>query len=224
MVHVSTQMTAFGGGKETVDMMDVRPVFLCGLVQDLDKAPKAQIGDFPAPHGRHAAQLQVLKIDRVVLLAQRMGQVPMPGRALMGNPPMDLCQRVSGLTPMARARHGTRQRPVGFPYLTQRVSQWQRCLDIMPVVPREKLAQPKVKRCGVTRLASDYRLILTEAGEHDFHTTGGQSFDRQRFDGANDLPGVVEPIATAKEPYPIAALVLPAGLRQRDRLVPYPLS
>ena len=137
-----------------------------------------------------------------------MRGVPMPGRALMGNLPMDLCQGMSGLPSMARARHGTRQRPVGFPYLTQRVSQWQRCVDIMPVVAREKLCQPKIKRCGVTRLASDHRLILTEAGEHDFHTTGRQPLDRQRFDGATDLPGVVDsrPAAGAHDqaslPYP----------------------
>jgi len=101
------------------------------------------------------------------------------------------------------------------------MSEGERCWDITPVVAREKLRQPKVKCCGVTRLASDYRLLLTQTGEHDFHTAGRRPLDRQRFDDANDLSGLVEPIATTKEPDPIATLVLPAGLCQRDRLGPW---
>ena len=221
MVEGTAHMTAFGRGKEAVDVMDVRPMFRCGLVQDLHKASKAQISHFPAPHGRHATECQVFKIDRVVLLAQRAGGRPMPSRALMGNPPMPLCQRVSGLTPMARAREGARQRPIGFPYLAQAVPEGEGCPDIMPVVAREKLRQPKVKRCGVTRLASDTGFILTETREHDCHPPCWQTLDRHGLDRADDLSGLVEPIETAKERHTIAALVLPSGLRQRDRLVPY---
>ena len=33
-------------------------MFLCGLVQDLDKAPKAQISHFPDPHRRHAPHVE----------------------------------------------------------------------------------------------------------------------------------------------------------------------
>ena len=76
MVEGTAHMTAFGRGKEAVDVMDVRPMFRCGLVQDLHKASKAQISHFPAPHGRHATECQVFKIDRVVLLAQRVGRSP----------------------------------------------------------------------------------------------------------------------------------------------------
>ena len=40
MVEVSAHMAAFGGRKETVDVMHMRPALRCGLVQNLYEAPK----------------------------------------------------------------------------------------------------------------------------------------------------------------------------------------
>jgi|RhiMetStandDraft_8_1073273.scaffolds.fasta_scaffold16955_2 hypothetical protein len=100
-IEGAADMTQFGGREKAVDMMDVGPELGGSLVQDLHKAPEAQIGDFASPQCGHTPQFQVFQIDRVILLTQRMGSVPMPGRPLVGNAPVHLCQRVSGLLPMA---------------------------------------------------------------------------------------------------------------------------
>ena len=98
-------MTAFGGGEKAVDVMNMRAAFLCSLMQDLHKMPKAKVGHFSAPHRGHAPQLQILKIDCVVALAQRPCRVPVPGLPLMGNPAMHAREGLLGLSSVLRPWH-----------------------------------------------------------------------------------------------------------------------
>ena len=102
MVDEAADMTAFGGREKAVDVVHMGAELLSSLMQDLHKAPKAHIGDFASPHRGHAPQLQILKIDGIVALAQRPCRVPVPGLPLMGNAAMHAREGLLGLLSMVR--------------------------------------------------------------------------------------------------------------------------
>jgi hypothetical protein len=162
IVDEATDMTAFGGREKAVDVVYMGAELLSSLMQDLYKAPKAHIGDLASPHGSHAPQLQILKIDGIVALAQRPCCVPVPGLALMGNPAMHAREGLFGLASVLRPWHLARQGTIGFPYRTQRLSQWLGSMDIMAVVSGEECRETEIKACGLTRLDSDTGLLLNE--------------------------------------------------------------
>jgi hypothetical protein len=222
-IEVAADMTQFGRGKPAVNMMHVGPMPVGNLMQDVHKAPKAQISDFAAPQRRHAPQLQVLQVDRVIPGTEVMGQFPVPILPLMRNPGMGLCQSLPCVPPTARAWHGPGQCPIGFAELAQRLFERLGCGDIMAVVSGEKLRKPEIKASGLTRLDPDKRRILTDTGEHDDHTPGRQAFDGERFDGPDNVSGVMESIEPSKEPETIATVIAPAGLTGCDRSIPTPL-
>ena len=219
MVDEATDMTAFGRRKEAVDVVDVRAELLCSLMQNLHEAPKAHIGDFAAPHGSHATQFEVFKIDRIIALAQPSCCLPVPGMPLIGNTAMKGRKCLPGLVSVVRPWHLTRQSAVGFAYRAQRLSEGLGSMDIMPVVSGEECRESEVKACGLTRLDSDTGLILSETREDDLHTSGGQAFDGEGFDRPCDVPGVMETIETPTQPYAVTLLIAPTRLCQRDRVV-----
>src|SRR5262245_36950714 len=97
-------MTQLRGRKPAVDMMDMAAMPERYLVQDVDKASKAQIRDLAAPERRHAAQFKVFQVDRVIPGTQLMRQLPVPVLPLVGNIGMRLGQTLPSETAMARTR------------------------------------------------------------------------------------------------------------------------
>ena len=57
MIDEATDMATFGGREKAVDVMDMRPVLLGSLMQNLHKPAKARIHHFAAPQRWHAVQL-----------------------------------------------------------------------------------------------------------------------------------------------------------------------
>src|SRR5215831_10955725 len=154
-IEVATDMTQFGRGKKAIDMMDMCAMSVGSLMQDLHKTPEAKIGYFASPHSYHAAQLQVLQVDRVIRSTEVMRQLPMPILSLVRNIGLHLRQTMPCLTSMARSWLGSCKGTVGLAQCPQRLFEWLRRSDIMTVVPGEKLCESKVKACGLTRLDSD---------------------------------------------------------------------
>ena len=56
----------------------------------------------------------------------------------MGNPAMHAREGLFGLASVLRPWHLARQGTIGFPYRTQRLSQWLGSMDIMAVVSGEE--------------------------------------------------------------------------------------
>ena len=132
-------------GNKAVDVVYMGAELLSSLMQDLYKAPKAHIGDLASPHDSHAPQLQILKIEDIVALAQRPCCVPVPGLALMGNPAMHAREGLFGLASVLRPWHLARQGTLGF--RTARndcLSGWGAWIS-WPLCPVRNVVRPKSK-------------------------------------------------------------------------------
>src|SRR5215831_7756466 len=104
MVDEATHMTPFGGWEKAVNMVYMRTVLLCGLVHNLHKTTKAEVGHFTAPYSDHTTQF--------------VSELPMPCLALMANAGMHPCQRTLRLPPMARAPNFPCQGAIGLAQLS----------------------------------------------------------------------------------------------------------
>src|SRR5262249_33670842 len=219
MVDEATHMTPFGGWEKAVNMVYMRTVLLCGLVHNLHKTTKAEVGHFTAPYSDHTTQFQIFQIERVIGGTQLVSELPMPCLALMANAGMHPCQRTLRLPPMARAPNFPCQGAIGLAQLSERRTQWLGGMKPGAIAAGEKGLQPKVQACAFTRHGSGNGLVIAEAGKDDQHMPGWQAFDGQRFDGALDMPGLVKPIEPSKQPQAVPAFVAPAGLCQGNRAI-----
>ena len=86
------------------------------------------------------------------------------------------------------------------------------CRDGVLVIAREEDPQPKVKACAFTRHDSVEGLRITQAGKGDVQLAKRITFDRHRFDGALDLPGLGKLVDHRPETQQVAAKKFPSGL------------
>ena len=72
----ATSVACLATGKAFVNLHHVFPLLVCDPLQLEEKVCKAQIADLAAPKTLHAVQVQRLKAQRVVGLAQCVGKLP----------------------------------------------------------------------------------------------------------------------------------------------------
>lgn len=87
-IESATDAAQFCGRKPGIDMRHDRPCFRRNMMQDINKRGEAQIRDLATPERLHAAQVQRLQTDMVILLTQLVGEIPVEALPEMRGPTM----------------------------------------------------------------------------------------------------------------------------------------
>ena len=81
---LSATGTGLGRWGEAVNLHDAFPTLERHPFQDAQEAAEAQIAHLASPHGLHTVQVQILKVQHVVFVAQSMCQFEMVVTSLIG--------------------------------------------------------------------------------------------------------------------------------------------
>lgn len=111
---VMTRGTPFGAGTPAAHMLYQHARLRGHMVQNGDKAGKAQVRYLAAPQRFHAPQVQGFQGNHVILLTQLVGQLPVKPLADMGGVAVDTRQVPPGLVPIVLTLTLAGQLPVGF--------------------------------------------------------------------------------------------------------------
>ena len=92
-IRMLTHVTFLCRGIPAINFDYSFTTFECHPFQDIHELPKAQVGHFPSPHRLQAIEVQVLKTQYIVFVAQAVCQLEMMLVALIGNVCAVFCQR-----------------------------------------------------------------------------------------------------------------------------------
>ena len=125
----------------------------------------------------------------------------------------------TGTVPIGRASLFGRK---GTASLTQRFEGHavrQRCLDLFPVVSRQKSPEAEIKTCGFTRLGSHGFGVRNFACEKYKETTCRHSFDGDGLYFANNLSRLMKAVFDPSNVEQVAPGIFPSRLFQRERSI-----
>ena len=98
-------------------------MFLTLIFQYLNKLVEAKIGDFASPKAFHTVKVQSFKDNRIKLLTEFRGELPMKVFALVRNFPIEACELSDTPPPTVRPFNFTRKAFVERPKFVQGVFQ-----------------------------------------------------------------------------------------------------
>ena len=181
IVLLSASRTYVSGGREAVNFDNSCAALEGYPLQSIDEFTKSKVTDFASPQRFHARQVQVLKVQDGVVVAQVMGELEMVITTLVGDVGLMLCQGAAGLLVTVGAFDFARQFTSQVPGLAKFLLIELRALVALAFIIDEKILQTKVEAAAFTRagLGDEDVLDDTEDKPQPAHAI---SLDGQRFE------------------------------------------
>ena len=105
-----TAMTAgLARSIETIDLMNNDAILRSNMLQTLHEPAKGEVVNLPSPEATHAAHVQVLDANDVVLSAEPMRELPLPVRTAVRDTLMEPVQLRLPAVPMTAVLHAAAQ-------------------------------------------------------------------------------------------------------------------
>ena len=187
-------------------------------IEDGHELGKAQVTDLAAPQPLHAVDVQVFKAQHVVLSQQPTGQFEVAIAALVGQSDMSESQTTFSFTPIGGAFDLARQGPVQTANLGHILAEELRRLVLPALVVGQERFQPEVETADLIRAGFD-RLNILNDREAKVQSPGPVALDCDRLDLAFHRAAEGELIVQLADLNPVAAVVFPTGLLEREASV-----
>jgi hypothetical protein len=178
---LSTARTNTSGSFETVNL-DHRFAALEGNpFQRAQELAKAQVRHLATPQCLHARQIQVLEVQHVKIVTQRVGQVEVVVTAFVGDVALVLRQGTASLLVAVGAFDFTRQFTIQPPRFAKALLEKLRAVVANALIVHEKVLQPKIETAALTRAGFGDCDLLKDA-EDKPQPAYAIPLDGQRFD------------------------------------------
>jgi hypothetical protein len=186
VMTLPTSRTGFCRWRKAINFDDVFAALEGHPFQDRQEAAKAQITHFATPQGFHALQVQVLKIQHIVLITQPMRQLEMMVAPFVGDVGAVLCQRSPRSFVAVRAFDFTRKLAVQLAGFADTLREKLRAGIGSTFIIGQEGFEAKVEAAAFTRAGFANDPLLNHA-EDQPQPPDGIAFDGERFDFAAHL-------------------------------------
>ncbi|GEM_PF-2471417 len=122
--------------------------------QNGHEAAKAQVAHLPSPHRFHAAQVQILKVQHIVFIAQPIRQLKVMTAPFVSHVCAVLCQAAASAFVVMRPFHLARKLTVEQAYFAQPLREKLRTAVGSAFIVGEKSLETKVEAAAFTRADS----------------------------------------------------------------------
>ena len=206
--------------KETIHLRGANATLLSNMLKDRHEFRKAEVTDLTSPAALHALDVQILKGNEVVALAERMGRLEEPVPTLVAYAVVDLRKADASSVVVVRPPLLAAERAVGFSHLLQTATEKLGRANLCAVAQREEALQAEVQPHRTHyRLVWGWRLRLFLCCDHtetDPESPYTVPLDRDGLDFSLNRAREYELVGVLANADSITSEVVPPGLLQGE--------